>query len=654
MFTFTSMSERPGSSGPSSKNRGSFPPFPLGNKSPGGDPSRAPGPGGPGGFRAWVFPLALLFSFVIWNLVSHSAGPGQELAYSDFYEQIVGGRVEQIQITGLNVEGKYKGGERFVTHLPLLEDEKLLPLLREKGVRIDVRNDEPSMALYTLLNVVAPAVLFIGLLAWMSRRSAKMMGPFGNIMKGRAKRFEHDAQVSVKFADVAGQENAKRDLEEVVKFLKEPERYRRLGGKIPRGVLLVGPPGTGKTLLARAVAGEAGVPFFSINGSEFIEMFVGVGASRVRELFEEAKKVAPAIVFIDEIDAVGRARGAGLGGGHDEREQTLNQMLSEMDGFSRNDHTIVIAATNRPDVLDQALLRPGRFDRRVTIDRPELKARKAILKVHTRDKPLAKDVDLDAVASDTPGFSGADLSNLANEAALHATRRDADEITDADFRAAYDKIVLGDVRDSKLDPEEKRRVAIHEAGHAIVAHFSPHAEPLRRVTIIPRGMALGVTQQSPPVERHMMTRPELEARLRVLMGGHAAEKVQIGDTSSGAENDLQRASEIAFRMVAHWGMSETIGPVYYEHRTEHPFLGQRMATDGGTSDATVHAIEKETRAILVRAAQEAEKIIVEHNSRLEALRDYLLDKESVEAAELLNLLGPSVKAQPVGETDSLH
>lgn len=653
------MSDRSGSGRPPPKERGSFPPYPFGTKNNKSnlegrsEPPRSPS-GGPG-LKGWVFPLALLFSFMVWNLATQAGGPSSEIAYSEFYHAAVSDRIESVEITGLTVEGKYKtGGERFKTNLPLIEDEKLLPLLRDKGVKIEVKSDEPSMALYTLFNIVVPALLFIGLLGWMSRRSAKMMGPFGNMMKGRAKRFEYDAEVSIKFSDVAGQEGAKRDLEEVVKFLKEPEKYRRLGGKIPRGILLVGPPGTGKTLLARAVAGEAGVPFFSINGSEFIEMFVGVGASRVRELFEEAKKVAPAIVFIDEIDAVGRARGAGLGGGHDEREQTLNQMLSEMDGFSRNDHTIVIAATNRPDVLDQALLRPGRFDRRVTVDRPELKARKAILKVHTRDKPLASDVDLGALASDTPGFSGADLSNLANEAALHATRRDADEITEADFRAAYDKIVLGDVRDSKLDPEEKRRVALHEAGHAIVAHFSAYAEPLRRVTIIPRGMALGVTQQSPAAERHMMTRPELEARLRVLMGGYAAEKNQLGDTSSGAENDLKRASEIAFSMVAHWGMSDAIGPVYYEHRTEHPFLGQRMATDGGTSDATVHAIEKESRALLIRAAQEAEKIIVEHLNTLCALRDYLLDKESIEAAELRNLLGPSVKAHGVGEADSLH
>jgi cell division protease FtsH len=612
--------------------------------------------------RGWLFPLSLLFAFFMWNYVSGVGASATDVPYSEFYQEAQDGRVESVELTGLKLRGKYKdsslgsNSSHFSTTLPRLEDEELLPMLREKGVRISIENDEPSLALYTLLNVIIPFGLFIGFIAWMSRRNAKMMGPFGGLMKGRVKRFEHDAQVSVTFADVAGQKAAKRDLQEVVKFLKHPESYRKLGGKIPRGVLLVGPPGTGKTLLARAVAGEAGVPFFSINGSEFIEMFVGVGASRVRELFEEAKKVAPAIVFIDEIDAVGRARGAGLGGGHDEREQTLNQLLSEMDGFSRNDQTIVIAATNRPDVLDQALLRPGRFDRRVTIDRPELEARIAILKVHTRDKPLSDDVDLRAIASDTPGFSGADLSNLANEAALHATRRDADAITEADFRAAYDKIVLGDVRESKLDPEEKRRVALHEAGHAVVAHFSPHAEPLRRVTIIPRGMALGVTQQSPPTERHMMTRPELEARLRVLMGGYAAEKLILGETSSGAENDLKRASDIAFRMVAHFGMSDTIGPVFHEHKTEHPFLGQRMATDGGTSDATVHAIEQETRQLLVRAADEAQKLISEHMNTLETLRDFLLDKESIESSELLNLMGPSVKVHGAADSDadSLH
>ncbi len=619
------------------------------------------GPAG-GGSPSWLLPLLLLGALATWNLLGGTGQDGSKIAYSAFYQKLEAGKVESVEITGHEMEGvfttatdiKGRNVKQFSTTIPAMEDEKLLPLLREKGVEIDVRSDEPSLAVYTLLNIV-PFVLILGGLMWMSRRNAKMMGgPFSGLIKGRAKRFEKEAQVPVKFADVAGQRNAKRDLEEVVQFLKEPEKYRRLGGKVPRGVLLVGPPGTGKTLLARAVAGEAGVPFFSINGSEFIEMFVGVGASRVRDLFDESKKLAPAIVFIDEIDAVGRSRGAGLGGGHDEREQTLNQLLSEMDGFTRNDLTIVIAATNRPDVLDPALLRPGRFDRRVMVDRPELEAREAILRVHTRDKPLSEDVDLSNLAKDTPGFAGADLMNLANEAALHATRRGGDSISDADFRAAYDKIVLGDVRDSKLDPEEKRRVALHEAGHAVVAHFSPHAEPLSRVTIIPRGMALGVTQQQPQAERNMMTRPELEAQLRVLMGGYAAEKAILGDNSSGAENDLKRASEIAFRMVAHFGMSESVGPVFHEHRTEHPFLGQRMATDGGTSDATVHAIEQEARRILLLSVKEADDIIRKHQDALEALRDYLLDKETIERADLATLLGPSVKAGRLGESDSLH
>jgi cell division protease FtsH len=589
-----------------------------------------------------------------WNLLGAAGRDAGRVAYSEFYQQVKIGKVERVEITGREIEGQFSAMtqvegrqlKQFQTTIPAIEDGDLMPLLRENGVLIDVKSDEPSLAVYTLLNIV-PFLLILGGLMWMSRRNAKMMGgPFSGLIKGKAKRFEKEAQVGVTFVDVAGQRNAKRDLQEVVDFLKQPDKYRRLGGKVP--------PGTGKTLLARAVAGEAGVPFFSINGSEFIEMFVGVGASRVRDLFEESKKVAPAIVFIDEIDAVGRSRGAGLGGGHDEREQTLNQLLSEMDGFSRNDLTIVIAATNRPDVLDPALLRPGRFDRRVVVDRPELDAREAILRVHTRDKPLDDSVDLASLAKDTPGFSGADLMNLANEAALHATRRGADVIADEDFRAAYDKIVLGDVRDSKLDPEEKRRVALHESGHAVVAHFSPHAEPLSRVTIIPRGMALGVTQQQPQTERHMMTRPELEARLRVLLGGYAAEKAILGDSSSGAENDLQRATDIAFRMVAHFGMSESIGPVFHEHKTEHPFLGQRMATDGGTSDRTVHAIEQETRRMLFLAAQEADEIIRKHQEALEALRDYLLEKETIERADLATLLGPSVKATGAGDADSLH
>jgi len=586
-------------------------------------------------------------------LYRHYAGEPETqppIAYTTFYQQVNEGKVASVTLRGLSVLGKFKAptdveGKKIATFrsmVPAQEDRDLLPLLRDKGVKVEVRSEEQPIGLQ-ILGSLLPVVLIAGVWIWLSRRAQTMMGPggpLGNMLKGRSRRFEKEAEVSVKFDDVAGLKTAKQDLREIVDFLKEPTRFRRLGGKVPRGVLLVGPPGTGKTLLARAVAGEAGVPFFSINGSEFIELFVGVGASRVRELFEEAKRVAPAIIFIDEIDAVGRSRGTGMGGGHDEREQTLNQLLSEMDGFSRNDLTIILAATNRPDVLDAALLRPGRFDRRVLIDRPELAARRAILGVHTRDKPLAADVDLQSVAANTPGFSGADLANLVNEAALSATRRGAEAIEDSDFKAAYDKIVLGDPRETKLDRFEKKRVAVHESGHTVVAHFAPNAEPPERVTIIPRGMALGVTQSAPGGEQHLLTRPQALDRLHVMLGGYAAERVLLGDVSSGAENDLKRATELAFKMVAHWGMSDAIGPVYHEHRTEHPFLGQMLATEGGTSDATVHQIEEETRRILHTAQQSAEAIVSERRTEIEALVSYLLEHESVDKTELSRLLGP--------------
>ncbi len=448
---------------------------------------------------------------------------------------------------------------------------------------------------------------------------------------------------------MAGLAAAKRDLQEIVQFLVEPERFEKLGGKIPRGVLLLGPPGTGKTLLARAVAGEAEVPFYSISGSEFIEMFVGVGAARVRDLFEEAKKDAPAILFIDELDAVGRVRGAGLGGGHDEREQTLNQLLSEMDGFDRNDLVVVLAATNRPDVLDPALLRPGRFDRRVVVGLPELAARKDILSVHVKGKPLGKDVDLQALAETTAGFSGADLANLANEAALHATRRRADEIDSDDFAAAYDKIVLGDPREAKLSPAERARVAVHEAGHALLAWTTPAAEPLRRVSILPRGMSLGATQQRPSEDRHILTRAELDARLVVLLGGHAAEKVVKGDTSTGAENDLREATRLATKMVAHYGMSERLGPAYYEFQEEHAFLGHRIATESGTSDATVHAIEREAQVLLVGALAAAESGIEAHRPSLDRLVAALLERETLERDDLEELLGEMPARPGAGE-----
>jgi cell division protease FtsH len=568
--------------------------------------------------------------------------------YSVFYDLVDQGKVESVVLLGRDVRGdftsKQKVGNRelasFTTVTPE-RDDALVPLLREKKVHITVEDDREGLG-FGLLSGVAPWILFAAVWFWFARRAQRTMGsggPLGGLMKGRANKFDVTKQVKTTMDDVAGSKAAKRDLQEVVGFLKEPNRFKRLGGRVPRGVLLVGPPGTGKTLLARAVAGESNVPFYSISGSEFIEMFVGVGAGRVRELFAEAKKNPASIIFIDEIDAVGRARGTGLGGGNDEREQTLNQLLSEMDGFSRNDLVVVIAATNRPDVLDSALLRPGRFDRRVVVDRPELEARRAILAVHVKHKPLADDVDLESIARNTPGFSGADLSNLVNEAALGATRRGADNIAAVDFTAAYDKIVLGDLRESKLDAKEKHRVAVHESGHAVVTHFSEHAEPLHRVSIIPRGMALGVTQQTPSADRHIMTEPELESRLNVLMGGYAAEREVLGQVSTGAENDLKEATKIATQMVAHYGMSKELGAVYYDHESEHAFLGQRIATESGSSDQTIFAIEREARSILVRALASATAVVQARRAALDKLVDALLEFETLDQAELVRLLG---------------
>ncbi len=605
-------------------------------------PAQNPGPktGSESGWRVLLLLAWIPVVVAIWS-TSQSKDAKPAVDYSVFYSWIEAGKVTSVVIDGPTIEGALRAPENvsgasisvFQTVRPD-DDQALLPLLREKNVGIRVKNSQPQLFTQVLLTLL-PWVLIIGVWVWMSRRTASTMaggGPLAAFLKTKSHRLEKSRGV-VKFDDVAGLQSAKRDLQEIVQFLKEPARFRRLGGKVPRGVLLIGPPGTGKTLLARAVAGESGVPFFSISASEFIEMFVGVGAARVRDLFKEAKKEAPAIVFIDEIDAVGRSRGAGLGGGHDEREQTLNQLLSEMDGFERDDLVIVMAATNRPDVLDPALLRPGRFDRHVVVDRPERDARRAILQVYVKNKPLTKDVDLDALARDTPGFSGADLANLVNEAALHATRRGADAVDKCDFAEAHDKIVLGDPRETKLGEAEKKRVAVHESGHAVVARFSPDAEPLQRVTILPRGMALGVTQQVPQEDQHLMTEPQLASRLSVLMGGYAAERLVLGQVSSGAENDLKEATKLATRMVAQYGMSRVLGPVYYEHDIEHPFLGRRIA-EGTASDATTFAIEEEARKVLAQALERASHLVEEHRSELDRLMRALLECETLEGPAL--------------------
>ena len=594
---------------------------------------------------SWISLILLLALVWMWSAADR-AGNQPEVAYSTVYGWIHEGKVESVVLEGKHLSGKLREQQpvdnrsvrTFRTLVP--DDQDLVRELRDRGVAIRVESSDTPVLLQVLYSLL-PWILILGAWWWLSRRARSVMasgGPLGGFLR-RGKRFERSLTNDVTFANVAGLSSAKRDLEEIVQFLREPDRARRLGARVPRGVLLIGPPGTGKTLLARAIAGEAGAPFYSITASEFIEMFVGVGAARVRELFEEAKRNAPSIVFIDEIDAVGRMRGAGVGGGHDEREQTLNQLLSEMDGFDRDTRVIVLAATNRPDVLDPALLRPGRFDRRVVVELPEAQARRAILAVHTSNKPLGPDVDLERLAESTVGFSGADLANLANEAALSATRRRADQIEREDFTAAYDKIVLGDPREAKLRDVEKRRVAVHEAGHALMAWVTPEAEPTRRVSILPRGMALGATHQVPAEDRHLHTRAELVARLLVLLGGYASERSVLGDISTGATHDLREATRLASQMVAHYGMSEGLGPVYYEHQEDQVFLGQRVATDGGTSDATVHEIETEVRALLGQVLARTGGVIEAERAKLDLLVAALLDRETLEREDLETLLG---------------
>jgi cell division protease FtsH len=596
---------------------------------------------------SWAMPV-LLVAITAWTFLGSRQPAAPAIPYTEFYRFVSEGSVANVTLKGQDVAGTLKQDEKvgqrtvraFVTELPQQEDRELLPLLRQEKVEVEATTEHTSFLAQAAVSFL-PWILILGGWFWLSRRMQKG-GPGGMMRFGlpsRPHRFERQDEVRVAFDDVAGLAAAKRDLREVVDFLREPDRFRRLGGKLPRGVLLVGPPGTGKTLLARAVAGEAKAPFFYVNGSEFIQLFVGVGAQRVRELFDEAKKAAPSIVFIDEIDAVGRSRGTGLGGGNDEREQTLNQLLAELDGFNRNDLTVVIAATNRPDVLDAALLRPGRFDRRVIVDRPESKAREAILRVHTKGIPLSPDVALESLAASTPGFSGADLASLCNEAALIATREGGDAVSAKDFARAMDKIVLGDPRETLLDPDEKRRVAVHESGHAVVAHFTHGAEELLRVSILPRGFALGATQQTEAPDRHLVTQPQLEAKLRVLMGGYAAEGLLLGNVSSGSENDLRVATDLAFKMVAHYGMSERVGPVFHEQRLEHPFLGQKLATESGVSDSTAHSIEEEARRILGQALEDARGTISKRRDALNRLVAALLEHETLEKAGLGKVLG---------------
>lgn len=534
-----------------------------------------------------------------------------------------------------------KLADQFDTEVPAKEDAYLPRLLQQNGVKITAEHDDATMLFLQALIYLLPLLLIGMFLIFAMRRSSDPMnsGMFGNFVRSQAKRFRPSDQ-STTFKDVAGMEHAKRELEEVVEFLKEPEKFQKLGAEIPKGVLLSGPPGTGKTLLSRAVAGEAGVPFYSINGSEFIQMFVGVGASRVRDMFRTAKENAPCILFIDEIDAVGRVRGAGVGGGHDEREQTLNQILSEMDGFQSSEAVIVIAATNRPDVLDPALLRPGRFDRHVAIDRPSRAGRLGILKVHVRKVPLAADVRLEEVANSTIGFSGADLRNLVNEAALNAAREGKTEVNLQDFETARDKILMGVPREEVLTRKERRMTAYHEAGHALIAWLLPEVDTVHKVTIVPRGRALGVTQLLPEEERFHMGESRLRSQLAMMLGGRAAEKLVFDEFSAGAEDDLKRASQIARRMVSAWGMSERIGPVAFRDGEEHPFLGKEIHEARKYSEQTAFIIDEEMQKILVAAQEHAMTVLRDNRESLDKISEALLEREIVSREELVELLGP--------------
>jgi cell division protease FtsH len=556
--------------------------------------------------------------------------------YSDFLKNVDAGLVQSVTIRGNLVTGKLKDGGEFRTYV--VESQDFLKQLRDKNVKISVRPVDQNPWYMSLLISWFPMILFIGVWIFFMRQmqggGAKALS-FG---KARA-RLISEKHNKITFADVAGVDEAKEELREIIEFLKDPQKFQKLGGKIPKGVLLVGPPGTGKTLLAKAIAGEANVPFFSISGSDFVEMFVGVGASRVRDLFEQGKKHAPCIIFMDEIDAVGRHRGAGLGGGHDEREQTLNQLLVEMDGFETNEGVILIAATNRPDVLDPALLRPGRFDRQVVVPRPDVKGREEILRVHARRIPLGPDVDLKVLSRGTPGFSGADLANLVNEAALLAARHSKKLVEMIDFESAKDKVLMGVERRSMIiSEEEKRTIAYHEAGHTLVAHTLPGADPVHKVTIIPRGRALGLTQQLPSDDKYNYSRDYLMNRITILLGGRAAEEMVLQQQTTGAGDDLEKATEMARKMVCEWGMSEKLGPLTFGKREEHIFLGRELARHQDYSEETAVLIDAEVKQIVLDSATRARSILEEQLGRLHRLAKALLEHESLDAEEITRVL----------------
>ena len=586
----------------------------------------------------WVVIIVLVF--LLWSLFQTTKGTSEPIAFSKFLDQVNSGMVEKVTIRGDEVRGETKvsapgGKHEFHTTAPT-NYPAMYDLLKSKGVIMEFEPPQ-NTGFITALITWAPVLFLIGLWIFFMRQMQAGGNKALSFGKSKAKLLSGSAK-KVTFKDVAGVDEAKLELHEIIEFLKEPQKFTKLGGKIPKGVLLMGPPGTGKTLLARAIAGEANAPFFSISGSDFVEMFVGVGASRVRDLFEQGKKNAPCIIFIDEIDAVGRHRGAGLGGGHDEREQTLNQLLVEMDGFESNDGVILVAATNRPDVLDPALLRPGRFDRRVVVDLPDLKGREGILRVHTRNIPLAEDVDASILARGTPGFSGADLANLVNEAALNAARYDKKKVQMIDFEFAKDKVLMGVERKSMvMSDREKRNTAYHESGHTIVAAILPAADPLHKVTIIPRGRALGLTQQLPVEDKYSYSKRYLEANLAVLMGGRIAEEIFLSEITTGAGNDIERATQLARRMVCEWGMSE-LGPATFGKKEEAIFLGREFAQHQDYSEATAIEIDKEVRRILDKAYKTAHEIISNNKQSLDKIARKLLERETLEGWEVNDVL----------------
>jgi len=575
--------------------------------------------------------LALVF-LVIFSVFSKQQGREPEIVFSEFMGSVDRGDVQEVVIQGHNIQGKYKNGERFRTFAP--NDPELVKSLREKRIKIAAKPEDDSPWYMVLLLNWFPMLLLIGVWIFFMRQMQVGGGKAMSFGKSRAKLLTEN-QHRVTFNDVAGVDEAKDDLQEIIAFLKDPKKFTKLGGRIPKGCLLVGPPGTGKTLLARAVAGEAGVPFFSISGSDFVEMFVGVGASRVRDLFVQGKKNAPCIIFIDEIDAVGRHRGAGLGGGHDEREQTLNQLLVEMDGFETNEGVILIAATNRPDVLDPALLRPGRFDRRVVVPRPDIKGREGILQVHTHKVPVSADVDIGVLARSTPGFAGADLENLVNEAALLAARNNKEKVEMDDFEMAKDKVMMGAERRSMIiSDEEKRNTAYHEAGHALVAKLLPGADPIHKVTIIPRGMALGLTQQLPMDEKHTYPREYLLNNLVILFGGRVAEELVLEHMTTGAGNDIEKATDLARRMVCEWGMSEKLGPMTFGKKEEEIFLGRDFTQKVDYSENTAIEIDSEVRRIIQESYQRAKDMLKSNLGLLHKVAETLLEKEVLDGSEI--------------------